>query len=48
MWGTAPTAPLAIETTPLVELERRGIVPACHPLADARQVLATDCAESRS
>lgn len=45
MWGTAPTAPLAIEISPLVELERRGVVPASHPLADAGQVLATDFAE---
>ena len=45
MWGTAPSAPLQIETRPLVELELFAVVPVCHPLADAVQVDADDFAE---
>lgn len=45
MWGTAPSAPLGIETRPLVELERFGVVPVYHPLADMVQVDAVDFAE---
>ena len=45
MWGTAPSAPLGIETRPLVELERFGVVPVHHPLDGAAQVDAADFAE---
>jgi len=45
MWGTAPSAPLGVETRPLVELERFGVVPVHHPLADAVGVDAADFAE---
>ena len=45
MWGTAPSAPLEIETRPLIELERFAVVPVRHPLADAVQVHVDDFAE---
>jgi DNA-binding transcriptional LysR family regulator len=45
MWGTAPDPSLAVQTRPLVELERFAVVPAHHPLADAVQVDAVDFAE---
>jgi DNA-binding transcriptional LysR family regulator len=44
MWGAFGEAPAAIETTPLLELERIAVVPREHDLADAGSVFAEDLA----
>ena len=42
MWGAFAQAPPAIETSPLLELERIAVVPSEHDLADAGSVHAED------
>lgn len=46
MWGAFGQAPAAIETTPLLELERIAVVPREHDLADAGSVMAEDLVET--
>jgi LysR family transcriptional regulator, benzoate and cis,cis-muconate-responsive activator of ben and cat genes len=46
MWGAFAQAPAAIETTPLLELERIAVVTAEHDLADAGVVHAEDLART--